>query len=200
MSIIVDPTVPPVTENVGNGYIRIQTVAGWLLALLGQPSNAAFTFGTNPFTVNASGDVNITNGSTFTVGGNPILTTKQLYKSSLQSMSGAETALILPVQANERWSAKWILFTNATIGGGGQCTFTLTFPVGTTFTWGEQVSGVVASGTSMAVPFTQALFAFDVTVFVGSNSGNVAFSYAAIVQTPNILAGSTLFANKVTGA
>lgn len=176
-------------------------MAGVINALLGQSSAAAFTYGTNPFTVNSSGDVNVTNGSTFTVGGNPILTTNQLYKVNSQTMSGTESALVLPVQANERWSAKWTLFTNVNTSGGGQCTFALSFPSGTTFTWGEQISGKVISGpTSVAIPFTQALFVFDVTVLVGSSSGNVTFTYTPLTQTPNILAGSTLFANKVTGA
>lgn len=78
-SVTIDPTVPASPENQGGGLgaSRIRNIASWLLEMFGQPGTAPFTFNSNPFNVDASGNVTIpqalTVGGTATLAADPTL-------------------------------------------------------------------------------------------------------------------------------
>lgn len=212
MSVTVDPTVPPANENEGNGYVRIQNVAGWINALYGQSSSASFTYGTNPFTVDSSGNVNVTNGSGFTVGGNPVLATTQLYKGTDQVVSNGigvnDSQLSIALNANDNWSGRFVLFIS------GPCSNVGIFPQspagGATWTFGVTDSALIHSGrqwittASLQVNGPASLsgavvmLEFPFTINNGTNAGTWTIRYLSLAGDMTVTAASYLFAFKVS--
>lgn len=211
MSITVDPTVPPANENEGNGYVRIQNVAGWINALYGQSSSAPFTYGTNPFTVDSSGNVNVTNGSNFTVGGNPVLATTQLYKGTDQVITSGvganDSQLSITLNANDNWSGRFVLFIS-----GAASTFGI-FPQspagGATWTFGAADRELIDSGrqwitvASLNMLGTAGfsglvgVYEFPFTINNGTNAGTWTVRYLSSGNM-TVTAASYLFAFKVS--
>lgn len=208
MSFTIDPTVPVSSESVGNADVRIQNVASWLLQLIGQPGNAAFTT-SSPFTVDGSGNVNIVNSAGFKVGGSPLLATTQLYKGADQAISAGvatnDSVLTLPIASNENWAGRFVLFTS---GGASRFTVAPQAPAGAT--WGVGISqGVqslvapgpcwISSGSLNVLGINGYYFyEFPFTVNNGATSGNFTLQYDPYGSSLTIKAVSHLFAFQVS--
>lgn len=192
-SSTLDPTVPIPSESEGNGRVRIIEVKQALLALFGQSTSAAFTWNNNPFVIDASGNVNITQAAGFTIGGNPTISSRQLYKHADQTITGGatENILILPIGANEVWTIRFVLFTDPHSGGG--FTITPSVPVGATYK--IAMPGGAWSSSSLAA--IADYLPIDLTVINGASAGNVTLVYSAVFVVTKVLALSTMFAIKV---
>lgn len=125
-----------------------------------------------------------------------------LYKSNFQTINNtpsADASLIVNVGANERWSLRFSLYTNGTIGGGGNFVVAASGPGGATFALGVNSSGVaLTTGGSLTLAMTNNFWVVDLYVATGSTPGTVTLTYASANVT-QILAGSNLIAHKLAG-
>ena len=202
MPITVDPTVPQPTEQSGNGYLRIQALAGAINALFGQSSSAPFTYGVNPFTVDANGNVNVTNGAGFQVGGVAFVATATAvaYKNADQSLapstSAADTQLTINVNPNTVWSVRFGVILNTNANG---TTLRMSVPAGATYILGDISLGATTAGSF--VPSTiNGLNYLEMYAIVaaGASGGAVALSYqTSFSSSATIKTGSSLFAAQV---
>lgn len=127
-----------------------------------------------------------------------------LYKSNFQTINNtpaADVSLIINIGANERWGLRFTLYTNGTIGGGGNFVVAASGPGGAQFALGVNSSAVACAtgGTaSLTLAMTNNFWVVDLYVATASTPGNVTLTYASANIT-QILAGSNLIAHKLAG-
>lgn len=126
-----------------------------------------------------------------------------LYKSNFQAVNNtpaADTSLIINAAALERWSLRFSLYTNGTVGGGGSFTVAASGPGGSVFALGVNGSGVAfTTGSSLVLPMTNNFFVVDLYAATGATPGPVTLTYAAAANVTQVLAGSHLVAHKLAG-
>jgi len=135
-----------------------------------------------------------------------IIPSVSLYKANLQAITGSatpDTSLIFTMAAQDRWMAKFVLFLNWTIGSGGNFTVTVSGPSGATYNMGVSTSGLAASsGSSPSITFSSTNNVIEVLLFAacGSTPGSVTLQYQESAGPSQVLAGSFMTAQRVTGA
>lgn len=128
----------------------------------------------------------------------------RLYKTNLQGVTNsaiADPSLVVTATSNQRWHMRFGLYTNINIGGGGNWTIGVSGPSGATYNLGcASVGASFGSSPSLTIPFSSGTY-FEIALeaFIGVTGGTVTLTYQSATAF-NILSGSTLIANQVTGA
>jgi hypothetical protein len=136
----------------------MRAITGWILQMFGRPNSAPITFNNAPFFCDNSGNLNILQPATFSMGGNTIgqlPSFKRVVKPADQTVSGLslvnDTALLFPIAVSETWHFKVVLY--AVHGGGGAAMLTIAFtvPTGATVFYTETGQETIATAGGTAV-------------------------------------------------
>lgn len=131
---------------------------------------------------------------------------QRAYKSTIQSVVSStvlvnDTALFIPIQANEVWQVQGVLLLTE---NGGSLKGTFTSPSGSTMYWqyfsGEGLpfsSGAVQTFVSGLSGATAIILGIQITVINGSTGGNMQFEFAQV--TSNAAASSVLPGSNLVG-